>query len=72
MGNDENMEEQMMEVHFAVVDEFGQRTESRRTFEHGAYCDGITIPFLVEEFKLFLLGGGFSPEQVAKIKFEDN
>lgn len=61
---------EMMEVRFGYTDEFGQNVDCKKTYEIETF-EGITLPFLVDEFKLFLLGAGFASEQVAKIQFNE-
>lgn len=59
-------------VSFSYTDEFGQLSECKKSFDEDAAPDGVTIPFLVEQFKLFLLGSGFSPEIVDKIEYNED
>ena len=62
----------MIKTMFGYVDEFGQEIKSEKTFDSEAYEDGITMDFLVNEFKLFLLGAGYPPENVAKIQYNED
>lgn len=65
------MEGTMLKTMFGYVDEFGQEVKSEKTFDFEAFEDGMTMDFLLGEFKLFLLGAGYSAEQVAKIEYNE-
>lgn len=62
----------IMETRFGYTDEFGQSADVKKTFDFESFEDGMTINLLVDEFKLFLLGAGFMPEQVDKIQFVED
>ena len=61
------MEENMMITEFAYTDEYGEETRLRKTFTQVALLDCTPLEFLVEEFKKFLIGVGFSNGSVEKI-----
>ncbi len=61
-----------MEVRFGYTDEFGQDSDMKKSFDTETFNEGITLPFLVEQFKLFLLGSGFSPENIEKIQYNED
>ena len=64
----ENCEEMTkVEIGFRTVDEFGQVVETNKSFDVAGYPDGLTLDLLLDEFKLFLLGSGYTQSQVDKI-----
>lgn len=59
-------------VSFSYTDEFGQLSECKKSFNDDALPDGVTLPFLIEQFKCFLLGAGFAPSSVDKIEYNED
>lgn len=71
-GNDtEGNPEEYVEIEYSYRDEFGQRACLKKTFLSESLDDGMNIDLLLEEFRCFLLGAGFSPQTVAKIEMKD-
>jgi len=64
----ENENEQMLKIDFAFTDEFGQESRLTKTFTDAVLEHGSYLEFLVDEFKHFMLGAGFSQKTVDKIQ----
>lgn len=62
------MEENIIKTSFTYVDEFGQETTLSKTYTNAIFIDRTAFEFLVEEFKNFLIGGGFSKDTVDTIQ----
>jgi len=65
------MEDNMITTDFAYTDEFNEETRLRKTFTQTVLIDNTPLEFIVEEFKKFLLGAGFSDSSVEKIVILD-
>ena len=65
--NDENK----LDINFSYTDEYGQFSNLHKTFDPCVLEDG-TLNFLVDQFKVFLIGAGFDQTTVDKIQFSNN
>jgi hypothetical protein len=59
-----------VELYFSYTDEYGQESKLSKTISN-VYLEDGTMPFLLDEFKKFLLGAGFAYKQVQYIKYEE-
>jgi len=67
-----NNEESNMKIDFSFTDEFGQETRLIKTTTTAVFIDKNQFEFLVDEFKLFLIASGYSPETVDAIQIVEN
>ena len=67
-----NNEESNMKIDFSFTDEFGQETRLIKTTTTAVFSDKNQFEFLVDEFKLFLIASGYSPETVDAIQIVEN
>jgi hypothetical protein len=64
-------EEQNLKIDFSFTDEFGQECRVVKNLTTAVLIDGNYFELLVNEFKLFLLGSGFSQNIVNKLQIVD-
>lgn len=71
---DENNNNNMIEITFSYIDELGEESTLKKTIASNKVEDGDYTGFdlLVEEFKNFMLGSGFSSELVNTIQIVEN
>ena len=60
--------ETSLKIDFAFTDEFGQESRLIKTVTNAVFIDKNQFEFLVDEFKLFLIASGYSPETVDAIQ----
>lgn len=65
-------EENKLDINFSFTDEFGQLSNLHKTFNQCVLEENDTLPLLVDQFKVFLIGAGFLRDTVDKIQLEDN
>ena len=61
-------EEPSLKIDFAFTDEFGQESRLVKTVTTAVFIEKNQFEFLVDEFKLFLIASGYSPETVDAIQ----
>ena len=66
------MEEPSLKVDFAFTDEFGQESRLIKTVTTAVFIEKNQFEFLVDEFKLFLISTGYSPETVDAVQIVEN
>ena len=64
----EHKEEPKVKIDFSFTDEFGQESRLTKTILKVDYNIQTQLELLVEEFKCFLMGVGFSPDIVEMIQ----
>ena len=67
-----NNEESNMKIDFSFTDEFGQETRLIKNVTTAVFLEKNQFEFLVDEFKLFLIALGYSPETVNAIRIVEN
>ena len=63
--------EDKIKISFEYVDEFGQLSQSTKTMNTCVLDDFSALELLLNEFKNFMLGSGFSATEVEKIQFNE-
>jgi len=66
------MEESTLKIDFAFTDEFGQENRLIKTVTTAVFLEKNQFEFLVDEFKIFLIAMGYSPETVDVIQIVEN
>ena len=66
------MEEPSLKIDFAFTDEFGQESRLVKTVTTAVFIEKNQFEFLVDEFKLFMIATGYSPETVDAIQIVEN
>jgi len=61
-----------MKIDFSFTDEFGQESRLTKTVTTAVFIEKNQFEFLVDEFKLFLIATGYSPETVDAIQIMEN
>jgi hypothetical protein len=62
----------MVKIDFSYIDEFGEESRLIKTFTDSIFIEQTTLEFLVNEFKLFLIGAGYSQDQVDEIQIVED
>jgi hypothetical protein len=60
--------ENMIKICFSYTDEFGQKSTLSKSYNQCVLVDQDTIEFLLDEFKSFLRGMGFTEKCVNRIQ----
>ena len=64
----EHKNEPKVKIDFSYIDEFGNENRLIKTITKVDFEIQTQLELLVEEFKCFLMGAGFSPETVEMIQ----
>jgi len=64
----EDKNEPKVKIDFSYIDEFGNENRLIKTITKVDFEIQTQLELLVEEFKCFLMGAGFSPETVEMIQ----
>ena len=59
-------------IDFSFTDEYGQESRLIKNFKAVVFIDKNQFEFLVDEFKLFLIASGYSPEIVDMIQIVED
>jgi hypothetical protein len=62
----------MVKTDFTYTDEFGEESRLTKLFTNSIFIEQTPFEFLVNEFKLFLLGAGFGQENVDRIQIVED
>ena len=61
-----------LKIYFSFTDEFGQESRLIKNVTTAVFLEKNQFEFLVDEFKLFLIALGYSPETVNAIRIVEN